>query len=92
MNPLFNKMPQSSQQASQPQIPKAAIAQVRSMMENLSMLQNPMQAVRKVAGQNQMLGSVMNLIGSRSPKQAFYDECQRQGVDPNVIINALNGE
>lgn len=92
MNPLFDKMAQPSQQASQPQIPKAAIAQVRSMMENLSMLQNPMQAVRKVASQNPMLGSVMNLIGSRNPKQAFYDECQRQGVDPNVIINALNGE
>jgi hypothetical protein len=90
MNPLFNKMAQTSQQASQPQIPKAAIAQVRSMMENLSMLQNPMQAIQKVAGQNPLLGSVMSLIGRRDPKQAFYEECQKQGVDPNVIINALN--
>ena len=82
-------MSQPVQQA-QPQIPKAAIAQVKTMMENLSMLQNPMQAVKKVAGQNPLLGTVMNLIGNRDPKQAFYEECQKQGVDPNVIINALN--
>lgn len=89
MNPLFGRMSQPVQQA-QPQIPKAAIAQVKTMMENLSMLQNPMQAIKKVAGQNPLLGTVMNLIGNRDPKQAFYEECQKQGVDPNIIINALN--
>jgi len=91
MNPLFGRMSQPAQQA-QPQIPKAAISQVKTMMNNLSMLQNPMQAIKKVAGQNPLLGTVMNLIGNRDPKQAFYEECERQGVDPNVIINALNGE
>ena len=89
MNPLFDRMSQPAQQA-QSQIPKAAINQVKTMMENLSMLQNPMQAIKKVAGQNPLLGSVMTLIGARDPKQAFYEECQKQGVDPNIIINALN--
>ena len=49
MNPLFGRMSQPAQQA-QPQIPKAAINQVKTMMNNLSMLQNPMQAIQKVAG------------------------------------------
>ena len=91
MNPLFGRMSQTAQQE-KPQIPKAAINQVKTMMNNLSMIQNPMQAIQKVAGQNPLLGTVMNLIGNRDPKQAFYEECERQGVDPNVIINALNGE
>ena len=92
MNPLFGRMSQPAQQAQQPQIPQAALNQVKTMMNNLSMLHNPMQAIRKVAGQNPLLGTVMNLIGNRDPKQAFYEECEKQGVDPNVIINALNGE
>lgn len=89
MNPLFGRMQQPAQQA-KPKIPKQAINQVRTMLDNLSMLQNPMQAIQKVAGQNPLLGSVMAMIGGRDPKQVFYEECEKNGVDPNEIINALN--
>lgn len=90
MNPLFGRMGQSTQQAAKPQLPQQAVAQVRGMIDNLSALQNPMQALQKVAGKNPLLGTVMNVIGGRDPRQVYLEECQKQGVDPNIIIDALN--
>lgn len=33
--------------------------------------------------------AVMALIGGRNPKEVFYEECQRRGVDPNSILSQI---
>ena len=59
------------------------------MLENLKSVQNPETVINTLAGKNPLLGNVMRMIGGRDPKQVFFEECQRQGIDPNEIINML---
>lgn len=33
--------------------------------------------------------SVLQLIQGKDPKMVFYEECEKRGVDPNLIINQL---
>ena len=91
MNPLFGNVQVTRGTAKQPKLPAQAVEQVRGMIQNLKTLQNPMEAILRVAGQNPMLNMVMGMISGRDPEQVYYEECQKTGVDPNIIINALNG-
>lgn len=91
MNPLFGNVQVTQGIAQQPKLPAQAVEQVRGMIQNLETLQNPMQAIQRVAGQNPMLNMVMGMVSGRNPQQVYYEECQKVGVDPNIIINALNG-
>lgn len=91
MNPLFGNTQVTQGTVQQPQLPAQAVEQVRGMLQNLKTLQNPMEAIQKVAGQNPMLNMVMRMVSGRNHQQVYYEECQKAGIDPNIIINALNG-
>lgn len=91
MNPLFGNAKVTQGTAQKPQLPAQAVEQVRGMIQNLETLQNPMEAIQKVAGQNPMLNMVMGMVRGRNPQQVYYEECQKDGVDPNIIIDALSG-
>ena len=91
MNPLFGNIQVTQGTAQKSQLPTQAVEQVRGMLQNLKTLQNPMEAIQRVAGQNPMLNMVMGMVSGRNPQQVYYEECQKAGVDPNIIINALNG-
>lgn len=40
---------------------------------------------------NPQLKEVMDMIrnSGKSPKDLFYDECKKRGVDPDTILNQL---
>lgn len=87
MNPFFkgNGPANMSQSALNPQ----AVNTVKGMLQNLRSVQNPEAVINTLASKNPLLGSVMRMVGGRDPKQVFFEECQRQGIDPNEIINML---
>lgn len=87
MNPFFkrNAPAKIEKNAINPQ----AVNTVKGMMQNLRSVQNPEAVINTLASKNPLLGSVMRMIGGRDPKQVFYEECQRQGIDPNEIIDML---
>lgn len=87
MNPLFkgNGPANMNQSALNPQ----AVNTVKGMLQNLRSVQNPEKVIQSLAGKNPLLNNVMRMVGGRDPKQVFFEECQRQGIDPNEIINML---
>ena len=66
-----------------------AVSAVKGMIENLKSVQNPDAVINMLAGKNPLLGNVMRMLQGRDPKQVFFAECQRQGIDPNEIIRML---
>lgn len=85
-NPFFSR---SMQQTGAPAINSQAVSAVKGMINNLKSVQNPDAVVQMLSSKNPLLGNVMRMVGGRDPKQVFYAECQRQGIDPNEIINML---
>lgn len=86
MNPLFSKMqPAAAKPAPDPQ----AVNAVKGMISNLRSVQNPDAVIQMLAGKNPLLGNVMRMLNGRNPQQVFFEECRRQGIDPNEIINML---
>lgn len=39
---------------------------------------------------NPMMQMVNNMIEGKDPQQVFYAECQKKGIDPQAILNAIN--
>lgn len=85
-NPFFNR---PMQQAGAPALNPQAVNAVKGMISNLKSVQNPDAVVKMLSSKNPLLGNVVRMVGGRDPKQVFYAECQRQGIDPNEIINML---
>jgi hypothetical protein len=86
MNPLANmtggNMPNMA-------INPQAIQGVKQLMSMMQTMRNPQQAIMQMAQQNPQLNAVMNLVNGKNPKDVFYAECQKRGIDPNTIINQL---
>lgn len=82
-NPFFNSG------AQRPAMDPQAVNAVKGMIENLKSVQNPDAVINMLAGKNPLLGNVMRMLQGRDPKQVFFAECQRQGIDPNEIIRML---
>lgn len=68
-----------------------AVKQARQIMNTFMAMKNPQQALMAAAQQDPQLGAVMQMVGGRNPKDVFYEQCKKQGIDPNPIINALKG-
>lgn len=66
-----------------------AIQSVKRMMNMLQFAQNPQQAIMDAARQNPALNAVMQMVSGKDPRQVFYDECQRRGIDPEDILSQL---
>lgn len=52
---------------------------------------NPNAMLRLLANKNPNVANVMNLVAQNGgdPKQAFYVEARKRGIDPNQILNML---
>ena len=59
------------------------IQQVKGIMNMFK--GNPM----ALAQQNPVVGQIMQMCKGQNPEQLFYSMCQKQGVDPNTILNEL---
>lgn len=96
-NPLMGMMgsaptaPMQAKNAPDLGMVKQAAQSAKRMMGMLNAVKNPQQALMQVAQQNPQLNAVMQMIGGRNPQEVYMEECQKHGVDPNIIINALKG-
>lgn len=68
-----------------------AAQSAKRMMGMLQSVKNPQQALMAAAQQNPQLNAVMQMCQGRDPQEVFYEQCKKQGIDPNTVINALNG-
>lgn len=71
------------------QILRQAAQSAKKMMGMLNGAKNPQQALMMVAQQNPQLNSVMQMVGGRDPRQVFYEECQKGGINPEDILKEL---
>lgn len=70
---------------------KQAAQSAKKMMGMLNAVKNPQQALMQVAQQNPELNAVMQMCQGRNPQEVYMEECQKRGIDPNIIIDALKG-
>lgn len=70
---------------------KQAAQSAKNMMGMLQSVKNPQQALMAAAQQNPQLNAVMQMCQGRNPQEVFYEQCKKNGVDPNTVINALKG-
>ena len=66
-----------------------AIHQVKRMMNMFWAASNPEQMLMQAAQQNPAIGTVMQMCSGKNPKDVFYEQCQKMGVNPDDIINQL---
>lgn len=83
MNPLMQCMGMTSGANQQ------AIQQVKRMMNMFRAASNPQQMLMQAAQQNPAIGTVMQMCNGKNPKDVFYEQCKKMGVNPDDIINQL---
>jgi hypothetical protein len=66
-----------------------ALQQVKQMMNAIKTMQNPQQAFQQMMGQNPQMNAVMQMCQGKDPKEVFYAECKKRGVDPESILSQL---
>ncbi len=83
MNPLMHGMGMANG------INPQAIQQVKRMMNMFRAASNPQQMLMQAAQQNPAIGTVMQMCNGKNPKDVFYEQCKKMGVNPDDIINQL---
>lgn len=71
------------------QMIKQAAQSAKKMMGMLNGVKNPQQALMMAAQQNPQLNAVMRMCQGKDPQQVFYEECQKNGVNPEDILKEL---
>ena len=66
-----------------------AIQQVKRMMNMFRAASNPQQMLMQAAQHNPAIGTVIQMCNGKNPKDVFYEQCQKMGVNPDEIINQL---
>lgn len=56
-------------------------------LKQVMQMQNPINAIQKMPNGNM----VLDMVKGKDPREVFMDECSKRGVDPNLIINQLQG-
>lgn len=70
-------------------INQQAIQQVKRMMNMFLAAGNPQQMLMQAAQQNPAIGTVMQMCNGKNPKDVFYEQCKKMGINPDDIINQL---
>jgi hypothetical protein len=67
------------------------IQQIKNMMNQLKMAQNPQMFLNQMFSNSPQLQMVLNLIKNNggNPKQVFMNLASQAGIDPQTIINQL---
>lgn len=65
------------------------IQQVKGLMSQLNMMQNPQVAMQQMAQSNPQLNQVLQMCQGKNPKDVFYSVCQQRGIDPEQFIKML---
>lgn len=83
MNPLMQSVGMTSG------VNQQALQQVKRIMNMFRSSSNPQQMLMQAAQQNPAIGTVMQMCNGKNPKDVFYEQCQKMGVNPDDIINQL---
>lgn len=59
------------------------------MLQMINMARNPSQAFSQAIQSNPQLKEVMDMCKGKDPKDVFFAECQKRGIDPDQILNQL---
>jgi hypothetical protein len=62
---------------------------IKAYMQTMKMAQNPTQALEQICQQNPQVQNVVDLCRGRDPKEVFMEQCKKQGIDPQQIIDML---
>jgi hypothetical protein len=65
------------------------IQQVKQMMNMVQTMSNPQQAIAQMASQNPQINTIMQMCQGKNPKDVFYAECEKRGIDPESILSQL---
>ena len=84
-NPLFSALGKKPVSSIDPQI----IDSVKRMAGLLNAAKDPTAVLNKVAGQNPALATALKLCNGRDPKEVFYELCDKNGINPDDILNQL---
>ena len=68
---------------------KQAAQSAKRMMGMLQTVKDPQKALMTVAQQNPNLNEVLQLVGGRNPQEVFYEQCQKHGINPDIVLNEL---
>lgn len=73
------------------QLNPQVIQQIKGIMNQVKMAQNPQYALSQMLMSNPQLAQAVNFIKSSggNPQQAFYNLAQQKGVDPQMVLNEL---
>ena len=66
--------------------PFGMIQKMMGMMQNA---QNPGVMLQSMAQSNQNIKKAMEMCQGRNPQEVFMEMCQKNGMNPNEIINKL---
>lgn len=89
-NPLFDLFSaQDAPARNTVKVDPQLAASAKRMMGMLAAVKDPGAALEKAAGQNPTLAAVLKLCGGRDPKTVFYELCEKNGIDPDDILNQL---
>lgn len=68
--------------------------QIRKMIGVANASQNPQAVINQLIMNNPQLKPVMDAINAAGgdPKKAYYQMAEKMGVDPNEVMNMLNGQ
>ena len=89
-NPMLDQI-NSQRSNNQPQLNPQVIQNVKNMMNQIKLAQNPQMMLNQMMMNNPQFASVINLInqGGGNPETVFYNLAKQKGVDPNCILNQL---
>lgn len=83
MNPLMHGIGMTSG------VNQQALQQVKRIMTMFRASSNPQQMLMQAAQHNPAIGTVMQMCNGKNPKDVFYEQCKKMGVNPDDIINQL---
>ncbi len=66
-----------------------AAQSAKRMMGMLQSVKNPQQALMAAAQQNPQLNAVMQMCQGKDPQHVFYEQCKKNGVNPEDILKQL---
>lgn len=66
------------------------LQQIKQLMQMVKSSKNPQAILQTIGSQNPQFQQAINLIrAGNNPRDLFYALAKQKGVDPNIIIQAL---
>lgn len=85
-NPLNDMFAQSSAGSG---IASSEIQSFRRIMNMVQSAGNPQAALAMFAQKNPQMAQIMQMCNGKNPKDIFYSECKRRGLNPEEIVSQL---